>query len=74
MSGDKCNNVPIPANVTSVAALEQCYLGTTHAECVGAPAFAPAPYTAEARAAAFTVLSQCRVRCRVGRVSDYCIL
>ena len=51
-SGDMCNNVPIPASVTSVAQLEQCYLGATPDECVGAPAFAPALYTAEARAAA----------------------
>ena len=51
-SSDLCNNLPIPAKVTSLAELEQCYLGATRAECFGAPAFAPAPYTAAARAAA----------------------
>ena len=30
-----CNNVAIPVNVTSLAALEQLYLGMTPAECYG---------------------------------------
>ena len=33
---DLCNNQTIP-NVTSLAALEQCYLGMTPTECLGAP-------------------------------------
>ena len=34
---EMCNNVSIPADVSSLAALEQCYLGQTPAECYGAP-------------------------------------
>lgn len=34
-SGDLCNNIAIPAGVSSLAALEQCYLGMTKAECMG---------------------------------------
>lgn len=29
------NNLSIPANLTSTAQLQQCYLGASHAECIG---------------------------------------
>ena len=34
---EMCNNVSIPADVSSLAELEQCYLGQTPAECYGEP-------------------------------------
>ena len=34
---DLCNNLQIPANVTTLASLEQCYLGMTPTECSSAP-------------------------------------
>ena len=39
-TSDYCNNLPIPANLTSTAALESCYLGTSVAECISMPPIA----------------------------------